>query len=127
MAKDCFEDEHDDEDDQTEGWKDGRMEGCSQTQEESARIFLLVTEPNDSSDGTDVSAEVRPLPGQGRTKAEAVPPVKAKIGENTRDYRSIQVPAAESLPRRRGRLCCFFGKRIFERTVSHSCCLEIFS
>ena len=86
MAKDCFEDEHDDEDDQTEGWKDGRMEGCSQTQEESARIFLLVTEPNDSSDGTDVSAEVRPLPAHCRTKAEAVPPVKAKIGENTRDY-----------------------------------------
>jgi hypothetical protein len=29
MAKDCFEDEHDDEDedDQMKGWKDGRMEG----------------------------------------------------------------------------------------------------
>jgi hypothetical protein len=28
-------------------------------------IFLLVTEANDSSDGTDVSAEVRPLPHEG--------------------------------------------------------------
>src|SRR5262249_39987173 len=28
-------------------------------------IFLLVTEPNDSSDGMDVSAEVRSLPDEG--------------------------------------------------------------
>jgi len=41
MAKDCFEDEHDDEDDQTEGWKDGRMEGWKDVHKRRKRALAF--------------------------------------------------------------------------------------